>query len=151
MHRSLPLVTRRNTEEERVKLVAQAILSTRLTQSDNDKLQNMPGTNFEEDTFISDYRIRAELTRETSLSPTLVDCCPNGCIAFTGRYVNESYCILCKRPRWKTVSMLVWETLSFYSDSLAAYRRLATSVRHCKLSHTSHQFLASGRCGGTKK
>ncbi|KAJ9097791.1 hypothetical protein QFC19_006659 [Naganishia cerealis] len=100
LYSSLFPVSRRMSEDERVKLVAQAILSTRMTQSDNDKLQNMPGTEFEEDTFLSEFRIRRELEKETNLQGQHIDCCGNGCIAFTGPYKDWESCPLCQRSRW---------------------------------------------------
>jgi hypothetical protein len=92
-------------EDERLKLLAQAILSTRLTQADNDKLQTMPGAALEDDTFISEYRIRRELQKETGFEVKSVDCCWNGCMAFTGQYAEDHTCPLCKRLRWNTVRL----------------------------------------------
>ncbi|KAJ9103721.1 hypothetical protein QFC20_004725 [Naganishia adeliensis] len=93
-------LARRNTEEGRVRLLGQAILSTRLTQEDNDKLQNMPGAEIPEDTFISEFRIRQELRKQTNFAVKLIECCPNECMAFTWQFVEHSHCILCKRNRW---------------------------------------------------
>ncbi|POG77778.1 hypothetical protein GLOIN_2v1420858, partial [Rhizophagus irregularis DAOM 181602=DAOM 197198] len=35
------------------------------------------------------------------LKPTLVDCCINSCVAFTGELINKNICPECKEPRYK--------------------------------------------------
>jgi hypothetical protein len=141
-------VSRHTTEEERVSLVAQAILSTRLSQDDNDKLQNMPGTDFEEDTFISEFRIRRELEKETELTARLVDCCANGCMAFTGKYADRDRCVLCNRPQWKDVGA---KNMMHYTCPLTMdCHRCSAKRGQYNRSPTFPRFIVFVLCGGTR-
>ncbi|KAJ9094746.1 hypothetical protein QFC21_005904 [Naganishia friedmannii] len=127
-------LSRHTTEEERVKLVAQAILSTRLSQEDHNKLQRMPGTHFEEGTFISEHRIRQELNKETGLVATLIDCCANGCMAFTGTYSTGFHCVLCKRARWRQSTPTANKRTTTYYPSHANAAADADIRRYLNLS-----------------
>lgn len=149
---SLPsLVARRNTEEGRVRLLAQAILSTRLTQEDNDKLQHMPCADIPEDTFISEFRIRQELRKQTNFVVKLVECCSNGCMAFTGQFIEYTRCMLCKRDRWSIVRLLHSSRLPHVLIAARVFRIPQGNASHTKPSPTSHPSIVCERCGVTKK
>ncbi|EXX72071.1 hypothetical protein RirG_072760 [Rhizophagus irregularis DAOM 197198w] len=47
------------------------------------------------------YKLRKFLGNFMSLKPTLVDCCINSCVAFTGELINKNICPECKEPRYK--------------------------------------------------
>lgn len=50
--------------------------------------------------FLSVYRTTQKLALLSGIKPVLVDCCKNVCHAFTGPYVNETICSVCKEPRF---------------------------------------------------
>jgi len=47
------------------------------------------------------YRLRKLLRNVVPLEPTLVDCCVNSCVAFTGELINDSSCPQCHESRYK--------------------------------------------------
>lgn len=63
----------------------------------------MPGFNFEEETFLSEHRLRKELQLESTVSITDIDCCRAGCVAFTGHLARDERCYKCGQSRWKPV------------------------------------------------
>ena len=50
---------------------------------------------------ISLYKVRKLLEKLVPLEPTLVDCCINSCIAFTGEFSNKDICPLCGQSRYQ--------------------------------------------------
>ncbi|RGB23869.1 hypothetical protein C1646_676793 [Rhizophagus diaphanus] len=69
------------------------------------------------------YKLRKFLGNFMSLKPTLVDCCINSCVAFTGELINKNICPECKEPRYKV------DEESQISQKKAAYWSLIDSFQ----------------------
>ncbi|RIB20721.1 hypothetical protein C2G38_1963504 [Gigaspora rosea] len=46
------------------------------------------------------YKLERYLENLVPLKPSLIDCCINSCIAFTGDFSNKNICSRCKEPRY---------------------------------------------------
>ena len=47
------------------------------------------------------YKLKKFLGKLVPLTPILVDCCINSCVAFTGEFTSENICPECKEPRYR--------------------------------------------------
>lgn len=90
------------TEKARIRLIGQATAATRMPRALWNAMQSMPGQDFEPSAFPSNYLLRKSLEEEAQLDVRYVDCCTNGCRAFTRSYSKDTYCHSCKQPRYHT-------------------------------------------------
>lgn len=96
------------SDQERTNLIAQVTAASRMPRAVWNKLQSLPGQSFSSGTFPSDYLLRKALSKEAKLNTKLVDCCVNGCRAFTRSFENDTVCDSCLEARYASdVSQLV--------------------------------------------
>ncbi len=94
------------------------------------------------------YRLRQLLRNLVPLEPTLINCCINSCVAFTGTFTNEDHCPVCKEPRYRSdktarKSTAYWSLINSlrvqYKDKARAetlrYRHIYTSAHEYTLGN----------------
>lgn len=63
---------------------------------------------------VSLFKLRKLLGNIVPLEPTLVNCCINSCVAFTGEFINEDHCPYCGEFRYKS-SQVARKNASYWS------------------------------------
>jgi hypothetical protein len=88
------------SDEQRSALIAQATAASKMPRAVWNKLQTLPGHSFASGTFPSDYLLKKALSVEAKLDMKFIDCCINGCRAYTRSYENDTVCYSCLEPRY---------------------------------------------------
>lgn len=106
-------------------------------------LLEIPGVTF--------YRIRLLLKHLVPLEPTLINCCINSCIAFTGAFTNEEHCPVCGEPRYKSnktarKSTAYWSVINSLRIQYGDKTR-AETLRYRHEYTTNHEYTLGDRIG----
>lgn len=89
-----------SSDKAKIRLVGQATAATRMPRALWNAMQSMPAQNFASSAFPSNYLLRKALKDEAQLDVRYVDCCVNGCRAFTRSYSKDTICHSCQQPRY---------------------------------------------------
>lgn len=96
----------RFTDAERVRLLTEAVQSSKMRRDAWEGFQGMPG--FDElrsDTFRTHYKVKADLTRAASVHVQDLPCCINGCRLFYGSFAQDDECICAAKRYHPDVSL----------------------------------------------
>lgn len=95
------------TEAARIQLVAQATIASRVPRALWNGMQCMPGQQLLPGVFPSNYLLSKALTQQAKLNVRRIDCCVNGCRAFTRSYSKDTACHSCKQSRYDSRVRLI--------------------------------------------
>ncbi|CAG8845425.1 14992_t:CDS:2, partial [Gigaspora margarita] len=87
------------------------------------------------------YRLQKLLGNIVPFKPTLVDCCINSCIAFTGELVDKDHCPECNEPRYN------FSKTSRVSKKNAAYWSIISLLQKQYKNKTQAEYLGGNQIG----
>lgn len=113
------------SEKDTKRLHTEAVLRGQMSRRTWNKFQDLPGFSLPQETFRTDYEVKAALDRESPVEIEYIHCCVNRCRLFYGSFAEDTECI-CQAPRYLadvSHSFTSWAAYEMTLPSCYIYQR----------------------------